>query len=268
MTLTTWLTSSLVRSRSQSRASRATPKPSNEDLKAKAEADTVVAQEPQKKGHKPSSSLSTPSAQPQSYRLFGTYMNNLATYQDASTAWLSSDSMLSWVTSSVYERFAGGGYMSGVKLTRGFSESPQAKDKDTKAKEKEKETEGSVSTSEEIPGLDVRQQKILKRRSAPPSTKGSTDEQVATSETPAKPEVEGPHSRLQRQLSSLMEGEGRGPDAEAQIQERQEQEIQGYHAQAGETQERDIDHLILVTHGIGQQLSLRLGCSSSFYYIH
>lgn len=147
--------------------------------------------------------------------------------------------------------------MSGIKLTRGFSESPQSKDKDAKAKDRGRETEENVSTGEDIPGLDVRQQKILKRRSAPPSTKGSSEDHNTASEPSAKQEVEGPHSRLQRQLSSLIEGEGRGADTGEQMQQRQEQEMQDYHAQAGETQEREIDHLILVTHGIGQQLSLR-----------
>lgn len=182
-------------------------------------------------------------------------MNSLATYQDASTAWLSSDTMLSWVTSSVYERFAGGGYMSGVKLTRGFSEPAKAKDKEAKGKEKQKDEDES-STNGDIPGLDVRQQKILNRRSAPPATRISKEEQSETNKVPKK-ETEGPHSRLQRQLSSLMEVDGRGADTEEQIQQRQEQEMQDYHAQAGETQEREVDHLILVTHGIGQQLSLR-----------
>ena len=246
-----------MRSRSQSNASRATPKPSNEDLRAATEtAGRVNAKEPQQKGHAASSSLNVPPAQPQSHRLFGTYMNNLATYQDASTAWLSSDTMLSWVTSSVYERFAGGGYMSGVKLTRGFVELSKSKEKDAKGKSKEKEREESASGSEDTLGLDLRQQKILKRRSAPPATKSSVAEPSKPTDLP-KQGVEAPHSRLQRQLSSLMEGGGQGGNTEEQLQQRQEQEMQDYHAQAGETQEREVDHLILVTHGIGQQLSLR-----------
>lgn len=245
----------LVRSRTTSNASRPTPKASNEDLRATAEPNTAVAQESQKKGHAASSSLNVPLTQPQSHRLFGTYMNNMATYQDASTAWLSSDTMLSWVTSSVYERFSGGGYMGGVKLTRGFTEPAKAKEKETKVKEKEKDKDGSLSGGEDIPGLDMRQQKILNRRSAPPATKSSKNDDSGPAD-PSKEEVEGLHSRLQRQLSSLMEGGG-GANTEEQMQKRQEQEMQDYHAQAGETQEREVDHLILVTHGIGQQLSLR-----------
>ncbi|RKF55414.1 DDHD domain-containing protein [Erysiphe neolycopersici] len=54
--------------------------------------------------------------QPQSYRLFGTYMNSIVTYQDSTVAWLSVDSIMSRVSSSVYERFAGGAYLGGIKL--------------------------------------------------------------------------------------------------------------------------------------------------------
>lgn len=191
-----------------------------------------------------------PQLQPQSHRLFGTYMNSLATYQDTSTAWLSSDSMLSWVTSSVYERFAGGGYMSGVKLVRGYSEP-------SKSKEKDKGEKGTSTMTEAIPGLDERQQKILKRRSAPPTS--STNDLQSQAEPATGSDVETREVKLQRQISSLIESEGRNKaEAEEEIRRREEQEIQDdYNAQAGETQGREIEHLVLVTHGIGQLLSLR-----------
>jgi hypothetical protein len=175
-------------------------------------------------------------------------MNSSVTYQDATTAFLSSDTVLSWVTSSMYEHFAGGGYMSGIRLTRGYSEPAKNKDKE-KLKEGSKDDIQTSETPMNLLSLDERQQKLLKRRSAPPTTANTEG---------SRPSAEGRQARLQRQLSSLIESEGKNAEhAEEQLQRRQEQEIEGYHTQAGESQGRRIEHLILVTHGIGQQLGLR-----------
>ena len=139
--------------------------------------------------------------------------------------------------------------MSGVKLTRGYSEPAKGKDKD-------KEKPDNASTGD-VPGLDERQQRLLKRRSAPPTTTSTEGEQSDRSQTPPG-SIEDRGRTLQRQLSSLIEGGVRSSaDAEERNRQLQEQEIQGYHTQAGESQAREVDHLVLVTHGIGQQLSLR-----------
>lgn len=187
--------------------------------------------------------------QPQlpTYRLFGAYMNNVATYEDDRTAWMTTDGMLSWVAASVYERFAGGGYMSGVKLIRGYSEPKKANEKeDTKI----------GLESPDIPGLDERQQKLLKRRSAPPTTRESFDD-LAYKQS-IEEEAEKPDAKLQRQLSSLIDGDGNVEKTEEQIRRRDEKEIRDdYNTRAGEAQNREIEHLILVTHGIGQRLGLR-----------
>ncbi|KAI9167309.1 putative phospholipase C20G8.02 [Paramyrothecium foliicola] len=222
-----------VRARSQSSAAKdITPKASRDNLKA----DAVPP--------------SPTTAQPQSHRLFGTYLNSAVTYQDANVAWLSSDGMLSWVTSTMYERFAGGGYMSGVKLVRGYVEATDGKSKEEKA---------STGPAEESAELDERQKKLLKRRSAPPSTKVSGAEQ--SFKTPStSTAAQTRQARLQRQLSSLMENKGRNKaETEEEVRMRQEQEIQDdYNTEAGETQGREIEHLVLVTHGIGQLLGLRM----------
>lgn len=199
-----------------------------------------------------SSSQPTP-IQPQSHRLFGTYMNQIATYEDANTAWLSTDTMLSWVTTSVYEKFAGGGYMSGVKLCRGYSTPERPKDKNIKEKvSKDDSHSGKLATTSQ-----EQLEKSMKRRSAPPTTNVPDEQNTDNSQRPTN-ETEEPRARLQRQLSSLMETDSRNlPDAHDELQRQEEQEMQGYHSQKGESQGRQIDHLILVTHGIGQRLSLR-----------
>jgi len=222
-----------------------TPKSSAENLKAAAAAQ----------GDGPSAVAKPPSIptthQPQTHRLFGTYMNNVATYHDATTAFLSSDTMLSWVTSTVFERFSGGGYMSGIKLVRGYSEQKKAKE------EKRPVTPTGTKPTQTVE-LDEAQQKRLKRRSAPPSSRSRLDSE--DNEIRDTPEFETRGSQLQRQLSSLMESaETRDPEKqEEQIRQREEKEIANdYNARVGETQGRDIEHLVLVTHGIGQLLGMR-----------
>lgn len=173
------------------------------------------------------SGTATPPPPPPSYRLFGTYMNSVATYQDASTAWVSADGIISWVTSSVYQRFAGGGYMSGVKLVRGYSETSKTKD----SKRPKTPTESSEAMK-----LDEKAQKALKRKSAPPSTKAEP-----SGEKGGQPAFGSPSN-----------------DFEEEIRQRQENEIiDDYNVESDESQGRDIEHLVLVTHGIGQLLSLR-----------
>lgn len=181
-------------------------------------------------------------------------MNNVATYEDDKTAWMTTDGMLSWVAASVYERFAGGGYMSGVKVIRGYSE-PK--------KPKEKEDDKVPVETLDIPGLDERQQRLLKRRSAPPSTRDSTDDRDSAEATKRASEERG--ATLQRQLSSLVGSQAKSTEeTEEQMRKRDEQEIQeDYHAQDGEAQGRPIEHLVLVTHGIGQRLGLRCALFNS-----
>lgn len=137
--------------------------------------------------------------------------------------------------------------MSGVKLIRGYSEPKKAN---------EKEDTKTGLESPDIPGLDERQQKLLKRRSAPPTTRESFDD-LAYKQSIEK-EAEKPDAKLQRQLSSLIDGDGNVEKTEEQIRRRDEKEIRDdYNTRAGEAQNREIEHLILVTHGIGQRLGLR-----------
>ncbi|KAF4504064.1 hypothetical protein G6O67_008679 [Ophiocordyceps sinensis] len=192
----------------------------------------------------PASNALAPQLQP--YRLFGAYMSNVATYQDACTAWLSTDGVLSWVTTSVYERFAGGGYMSGVKLVRGHTEPNKTKDKED-------------PSAQDPASLDERDERTRKRKSAPPASRDSSEEPRQRRRS-ASNHVQNRQTKLERELSSLIEGAGKSTaETEEQIRKRDELEIQDdYNAQAGETQGREIEHLVLVTHGIGQRLGLRM----------
>lgn len=233
-----WVASRL-RSESKSKGGNVTPKASVENLKAQAAAQADAA-----------SKVVSSSPQPQTHRLFGAWMNSVATYQDSTTAWLNSDSMLSWVTSTVYERFAGGGFMSGVKVVRGYSEPGKNKAKDAKD-----DKEPTTPTDAKPP--DSAQDRARKRKSAPPLTRSDSMDGPIPDERDLSVSYESRGDTLQRQLSTLMETEDPDQEEEA-VRRREEQEIQDdYNAPAGETQGREIEHLVLVTHGIGQLLGLR-----------
>ncbi|KAI1098681.1 DDHD domain-containing protein [Jackrogersella minutella] len=239
------------RSRSNSGMQDVTPKASSENLKAVAKSQTDNLLKPQ---------LPQPIVQhqPQTYRLFGTYMNSIATYQDSTTAWVSSESVFSWVTSTVYQRFAGGGYMNGVKLVRGYSEPGKTKD----GKRPTTPTTATLPPEK----VDDKEEKSLKRRSAPPSTRSDDTPGRDEEDDKTSTDAERRENRLKRQFSSFIETSENPEKQEEQIRKREEQEIQDdYNDQDGETQGRDIEHLVLVTHGIGQLLGLRM---ESVNFVH
>ena len=177
------------------------------------------------------SSIDTPVSN--SYRLFGSHMNTTVTYMDASVAYLAQDDFMSRVSSTVYERF---GAYGGTKVVRGWSEWSKAQEaKLTDAKEKRKSKLSEVEAAEE------------------------------DAEDPNKPPK---RNALERQLSSLAGlGEGKESDADAQKEadEEQEREMEEAREKDGDDQSRQIDHLVLVTHGIGQRLGLRL---DSINFVH
>jgi hypothetical protein len=182
--------------------------------------------------------------QPQTYRLFGAYMNSTVTYENSSVAWLSADSLMSRVSSSVYQKFAGGGYLGGVKLVRGYTDTVKPRDF---GPDKTPSTPTSAAfKGPNIPPtlqLDERQQKLLKRRSAPLST--------------SRLGIEAPENQAKAAISSFSSEIDEDLEAEA-VRRRDEREIQNdYNDQDGENQGREIEHLILVTHGIGQRLGMR-----------
>ena len=186
--------------------------------------------------------------QPVNYRLFGAYMNSIVTYENSSVAWLSADSLMSRVSSSVYSKFASAGYLGGVKLIRGFDVG-RAKDS-----EKTPSTPTSAATKgTSVPPflqLDERQQKLLKRRSAPPST--------------SRTEIDA-EDQTNEAIASLGDEE---MEAEA-VRRRDEKEIQNdYNDRDSENQGREIDHIILVTHGIGQRLGMRFFSVALLYLLN
>ena len=180
------------------------------------------------------------------YRLFGSHMNSVVTYENATTAWLLTDDFMSRMNYNVYQRFAGGGHFGGVKLTRGYVY-PAKKPDNTDAKSAD-EKKPSDSLSE----------------SSKPAREGEADEDSTEQRSP----TETRRMRLERHMSFLLE-EASSEDREKQAEEvrkRDEREMEeDYREKDDELQNREIEHLILVTHGIGQRLGLRI---ESVNFVH
>ncbi|KAH7356284.1 DDHD domain-containing protein [Pyrenochaeta sp. MPI-SDFR-AT-0127] len=198
---------------------------------------------------------------PRTHRLFGAHMNSTVTYQDDKTAWLLTDDMWTRMGSTLYQRFAGGAHYAGYKYIRGYT-NPQ----DTKAS-------GSTDTGSE---------KQVGRSATPPQAYGSDhDKQSTAAESQGNSDAdtsdvergrESPSQtrrrNLERQVSQLMTSSKPEYEQkqEEELRKREEEEMRDdYKMQDKAEQGREIEHLLLITHGIGQRLGMRM---ESINFIH
>ena len=197
----------------------------------------------------------------QTQRLFGAYMNSVVTYQDANTAWILTDDLLSRMSSTVYQRLAGGGHLGGTKVVRGFTEA-------SKAKDSKSEINPATDDSKLKAAASTKTSTSQKRRSAPPEidTAAGTGAQSVGARTEQQDSGEDALSEskiasLERQMSSIVTSPELEDPAKQDEQARKgdEEEIeQDYKEADGGDPGREIEHLILITHGIGQRLGLRV----------
>ena len=199
-----------------------------------------------------------PKAQLQTHRLFGAYMNSVVTYQDSTVAWLATDDLISRVSSSVYQRLAGAGHLGGTKVVRGFMEIGRKKDMKV-------EVNGSIDgDGHEERG---RSPNNSKQRSVPLPHDHEISinvERVKESEI----ETESKQAQLERRMATIVGSPGLDDPAaqEEEMRKREQAEIQEDYREAdGDEQNREIEHLLLVTHGIGQRLGLKM---ESLNFIH
>lgn len=215
-------------------------KPSNPDLRA------VAKEEPKDGKGEPTK----PSEHPQNtYRLFGSHMNSVVTYEDSATAWLLTDDFMSRMNYTMYSRFAGGGHFAGMKMTRGYNVTPKKTDA----------TDGKSATQKRTPSQERVQREHY--------NKVMTGEQSPGESRPSS-NSENRRQTLERQMSTLLSDQSSEDPAkqEEERRKRDEKEIEDdYREQDGDDQDREIEHLILVTHGIGQRLGLRL---ESVNFVH
>lgn len=180
-------------------------------------------------------------------------MNRIVAYENASTAWVTTDDFMSRVSTTVYQKLGGA---PGVKVVRGSVESKRPREtSDLRDRERK--------PAEKIAGA-------LNPDTSTPSFSQTVDSQSREAEGIERPkDVDSterrPQSTLERQMSSLA-GEPQNPDdLEEQARRQEEQEMEDLREVDGEDRDREVDHLILVTHGIGQRLGLRL---ESINFIH
>ena len=188
-----------------------------------------------------------------SYRLFGSHMNTTVTYMDASTAYLAQDDFMSRVSSTVYEKF---GAYGGTKVIRGFSDllwkSLESKTTDLREKRRSAKVEPDATDSKDFASKDVASKDV--------------DSNEDQGDEPVKPPK---RTALERQLSSLagltQDDKGREADEAEEARAEQQREMEDSREKDGDDQAREIDHLVLVTHGIGQRLGIRL---DSINFVH
>lgn len=232
----------------------------SEPLSPKRSAVDLNRQQDQVSADSTSGETSAIGATSQSHRLFGAYMNSTATYQDTTTAWLTHDDFMSRMSSTVYQRFGG---VPGTKFIRGYSETKPTKEtSETRGAET---TQGQgISKEDQYPKGQEPTPVNLKRKSAPPaSTTSSTLEEPA--QQPENGSSDRPRTTLERQMSSLAGESGDAIGLEEEARKQEEKEMEDSREADGEERDREIDHLVLVTHGIGQRLGLRL---ESINFVH
>ena len=173
----------------------------------------------------------------QTQRLFGTYMSSVVTYQDASTAWILTDDFLSRMSSTVYQRFAGGGHLGGTKIIRGFTEAHKEK------KDAKKETDAANKSDNAKVAVD--ELRTLSRKSE--NTPNAADLNT-TKDDQAEPQPEPRLKKLERKMSNFVSSPTQDlAQEEAMARKRDEDEIrQDYVDEDGQDQNREIEHLILV----------------------
>lgn len=186
------------------------------------------------------------------YRLFGAYMNNIVTYQNSSTALITSDDFMSRVSTTVYQTLGG---IAGTKVIRGFTETKKQKENPDAKISSDRKPQDSFSASEKSSTFPHNHEIEYLQQ-------GPSDDTVPNSD---KLPEKNPRSTLERQMSSLAGEPLDAAELEEQARRQEEKEMEDSREIENEDRERTIDHLILVTHGIGQRLGLRL---ESINFIH
>ncbi|KAL5332572.1 DDHD domain-containing protein [Aspergillus crustosus] len=187
------------------------------------------------------------------YRLFGSYMNSTVTYQDSTIALLTNDDFMSRVSTTVFQTLGG---VPGTRLVRGFVEPKRHNEGQEKKSSVQKPAGESLSSSSntatrsDAAKQETRSMDFESPQDQPPRVMDSSDTRPITT--------------LERRVSSLA-GAHDSVNLEEQARIQEEKEMEDSREAHDEDRERDIDHLVLVTHGIGQRLGLRL---ESVNFIH
>ncbi|EWC46719.1 hypothetical protein DRE_03964 [Drechslerella stenobrocha 248] len=204
----------------------------------------------------PAAALPDPPVAPgltqQSWPLLGPWLNSFVIYVDATTAWLMTDDIYGKISSTLFQRITSGQNLGGVKLVRGWVDKSSSAAKDKTA----------VSVVGSRPVTPTPGRGGSKRSSTMADPKKGTSPKVGggKDDEPQSPEQAG-RIALERKMSNLL-GMGNDEDPEKVMEDEMEQD---YKNSDENENDRVVEHLILVTHGIGQRLSLRM---ESINFIH
>lgn len=183
-------------------------------------------------------------------------MNSVVTYQDATTGWVLTDDFLSRMGSTLYQRFAGGAHFAGQQYVRGYTDPAKKKDAKSATDDGGKSSERPVTPS--LAYGDDSDRPTTKSSSSEGESEPNEDRQASPAESRRR--------TLERHMSSLMTSSQDQEQQEEEIRKRDEQEMrEDYKEQDKGEQGREIEHLLLVTHGIGQKLGIRM---ESVNFIH
>ncbi|KAF9100518.1 hypothetical protein BGX29_006517 [Mortierella sp. GBA35] len=159
-----------------------------------------------------------------SWALLGKYISQYVVFTDAHHAWLLSDDLTSKVAKSIFTKVTWSANLGGVRLIRGYDEVEKFVSKKDSEEAAQKKKDGTDTKKKD--GTDTKKKE--------------------TSEIQKKKEAA---ATLKQKAKRLTEEE------KDTIQESHEI---GDYANEEENEERTIDHLVLVIHGVGQKLGDRM----------
>lgn len=172
------------------------------------------------------------------WRLFGAHLNSFVVYVDPNTALLRSDDFYGKLSSTV---------LGGQKLVRGFSEGPKSAEK----KDTSRPMTPVLGEKERVGKEEMDRKYKRKSMPAPPTIQTEDDTEMN-------------HRRaLERRMSSLVAGEDEGKTQDEMLESEMKEDYKA--DEESDDPAREIEHLLLVTHGIGQKLSMRM---ESVNFVH
>lgn len=172
------------------------------------------------------------------WRLFGAHLNSFVVYVDPNTALLRSDDFYGKLSSTV---------LGGYKLVRGYAEGPKPAEK--------KDTSRPIT-----PVLSDKEKQSETLRKYKRKSMSAT----SRSASPAGEDVELSHRlALERRMNSFVAGEGEEKTQDEILETEMKEDYKA--DEESDDPAREIEHLLLVTHGIGQKLSMRM---ESVNFVH
>ncbi|EPS44268.1 hypothetical protein H072_1768 [Dactylellina haptotyla CBS 200.50] len=190
--------------------------------------------------------LPNPNISQQSWPLLGPWLNTFVVYVDATTAWLMTDDIYGKISSTLFQRMTSGQNLGGVKLVRGWvDKAPVA------AAAKPVAPVGGSRPVTPTPGKSAGNSK---RSSLIVDQKKGASPKLPTKEDEQQQSAQAGRIALERKMSNLL-GMGDDEDPEKVMEEEMKED---YKNSDENENDREVEHLILVTHGIGQRLSLRM----------